>query len=717
MDNKKQPLSDNERRFTSNGGNGSWIKFPFGVQLQSDPAIAFKSILEYEQFVLKGEMNGTNKDYTNALDEYTKIMKAKEEEDVAALSGKNAFRSTEQPNYNIFTESDYTDSRVGGNDAINPMWQFNRDDDIRPPMFIPKQAQLANMSGISDDIANDINHALGMGRVYAETYDDNQQILWLEAGVPRFINIIEFYRDAADADVAEAINRGSIVSLIKKATINVLKGIVWAISLIPLAPFYLSRFVKFVATDRITKYYSFQPTMTMYYETVNSMMQYLSVAMGITPMLVKQHDSRKNDKGEEGSSYVVSDKYVRELDIDNPDSKYANGGIPEILKNGPDIFKIMNRRAVLAGMASNEVSTRDLMQGLFPGDGKSNNYYFEAEKPGEYKDDHWALTDAMLNWFGSLKGSVLGAGNYVGFRIERGADTSESFSNSTGPTAIADKLNHVSQEYKQERENYGASFLERIMAKGAEGFVVKKEGSGFLDQAYSEIVKTISGQISDLTGFDIGTVLATGNGFLDIPEVWKSSSFEKSFSFNIQLRARYGDPVSIFQSIYIPMLMLLALSAPRAIGTNMYTSPFLVRGYCRGMFSVPLGIVTNISISRGRDDMGWSNTFLPTAVDVQFTIKDLSPTLFLSMADNGVFDTFSRNSNLLEYLDTLAALGLKERAFFFPKFMRKFRTALGVARTTIFSATYWGSRLGRSNVGRAVNAFMVPFKNDLTSIK
>ena len=715
MDKQKQPLSDNERRFTATGNNGGWIKFPFGVQLQSDPSVAFKSILEYEQFVLKGEMNSTNSGYVDALNKYTNIMTSTEEQDIADIDGgKGVFKSSGQPRYNIFNESDYTDSRIGGNDAINPIWQFNRDDDIRPPMFIPKTTMISKFSTMSDDSYKDLNHALGMGRVYADTYDDNQQILWLEAGVPRFINIIEFYRDAADADVAEAINRGSILNFIKNAAIKVISTTVWAISLIPLSPFYLSRFIKFIASDRITKYYSFQPTMTMYYETVNSMMQYLAVAMGISPMIVKQSTTEVSSG--DGASYV-GNSIIRNLDVPESDQKrYKENGIPEVLRDGPDIFKIMNRRARLAGLGNTEVSTRELLQEI-PVDGKGNAAYFESEKPGEYKNDHWWITDAVMNWFGSLKGSTLGAGNYVGFRIERGADTSESFSNSTGPSAIAEKLNHVSQEYKQERENYGATFLERIIAKGSEGFVDKKDFNGFFDQLKSEVTKTVSASIAKGTGFDIGTVLTTGNGFLDIPDVWKSSSFEKSFSFNIQLRSRYGDAVSVFQSIYIPLLMLLALSAPRAIGTNMYTSPFLVRGYCRGMFSVPLGIVTNISISRGRDDMGWTNTFLPTAVDVQFTIKDLSPTLFLSMADNGVFDTFTRNGNLLEYLDTLAALGLKERAFFFPKFMRKFRTALGVARTTIFSATYWGSRIGRSNVGRAINAFMVPFKNDLTSIR
>ena len=117
-----------------------------------------------------------------------------------------------------------------------------------------------------------------------------------------------------------------------------------------------------------------------------------------------------------------------------------------------------------------------------------------------------------------------------------------------------------------------------------------------------------------------------------------------------------------------------------------------------------------MTISRGKDEFGWSNVNLPTAIDVSFTIKDLSPAVFLSMQDIGFFDTFTRNSNLMEYLDTLSALGISERLYTLAKSMRKLSAAVLIKKNTIFSPTYWGARIGRSPAARSLTA-VLPYAN------
>ena len=230
-------------------------------------------------------------------------------------------------------------------------------------------------------------------------------------------------------------------------------------------------------------------------------------------------------------------------------------------------------------------------------------------------------------------------------------------------------------------------------------------------EGLKDIAAELAGELASGFGLgDIGAILTQGNGFLDMPEVWKGSSFNRSYSFTIQLRARYGDPVSIYQSIYIPLCMLLAAAMPRSIGDSMYTSPFLVKAYSKGMFSIPCGIIESMTIQRGKDEFGWSNVHLPTSVDVSLSIKDLTPTFFLSMQDIGLFDTLSRNDNFLEYLDTLSALGITERIFMWPKVMRKLTAALLIKRNTMFNSNYWGMRIGRNNFARAIAA-TTPFGN------
>jgi hypothetical protein len=278
---------------------------------------------------------------------------------------------------------------------------------------------------------------------------------------------------------------------------------------------------------------------------------------------------------------------------------------------------------------------------------------------------------------------------------------SESISNQSGPTGVAQKMNSYAQQQREQYENYGNSWVAKTL-----GNLAKSPGDA-LKQIGTELAASLG------AGFglgDIGAVLTQGNGFLDLPDVWKGSSFSKSYSFNIQLRARYGDPVSIFQSIYIPLIMLLAAAMPRSVGNSMYTSPFLVKAYCKGMISVPCGLIESMSITRGKDEFGWSHDHLPTAIDVNIQIKDLTPTFFLSMQDIGLFDTFTRNDNMMEYLDTLSALGITERLYFWPKAMRKLTAALLIKRNTIFNSNYWGMRLGRNNVVRLIAA-CTPFAN------
>ena len=326
---------------------------------------------------------------------------------------------------------------------------------------------------------------------------------------------------------------------------------------------------------------------------------------------------------------------------------------------------------------------------------KNGNVVAAADPPNAEKTGAWA------NTWSSLKSNMFGAGDYVGFRVERGVNCTESISNQTGPTGVAQKMNSYAQQQREKYENYGNSWVAKTLGDLAKG----------PSDALKSAMTDLTAMLGEKLGLgDIGAVLTQGNGFLDMPDVWKGSSFSRSYSFNIQLRARYGDPVSIFQSVYIPLIMLLAAAMPRSVGDSMYTSPFLIKAYCKGMFAVPCGIIESMSISRGKDEFGWSHDHLPTSIDVNLQIKDLTPTFFLSMQDIGLFDTFSRNDNMMEYLDTLSALGITERLYMWPKVMRKMTAAFLTKRNTIFNSNYWGMRLGRNNVARLIAA-VTPFAN------
>lgn len=757
-----------------------WIKTPYGLRLSEDPKEAFTTLMDQEKFVMSQDINDQNKGY---------IQQWMDELSNAAQTGIENKDHVAEGNL-FYSKPNYTDTRVGGNDAINPYWQFNLDDDIVPPIL-----NLNRIEGINPSVGC-------MGRVYSEVYDTNQQILWLSMGVPEYTNLISFYADAGNKNAAAAMNRGTLKGIVGTIINLIFSTAVHAITLPVLAPFWAAKWLTRIASDRITQYFYFRPAMVIYYELVNTMLSYLAVSMGLYPqILVRRRDSTKTLNGQyaqmqfgvsetstndQSRSYGVdpaemaarkaraeavaasksgaagvtdyqNKEYIPDAEIKSmndavsPDvgklgnldqvngaeqridggdysdnnwndtlsqqigNEIAKGdsGIPDLLKNGVDIFAIINRRAMLFKQGRVQISTRQLLKMTMNkeqsvSDGtyfSSPNDVYVVDKTNTVKKQQES-TDEKSGWskfWDSLKANMFGAGDFVGFRIERGVSCNETISNNTGQLGIAQKLNSYASEQREKYNNYGGSWIAKTLGE----FANSKDNQSFLMNLGKEVLS----QAASAFGMgDIGAILTQGNGWVDIPEVWQGSSFDRSFTFNIQLNARYGDPVSIFQSIYIPMCLLLCAAMPRAVGNAMYTSPFLVKAFCKGFFSIPCGLITSLSFTRGKDEFGWSTSMLPTSVSVSMTIKDLSPAFFLSMQDIGLFDTFSRNDKLMEYLDTLSALGIYERQYAFPKAARKLTAALLIKKNTLFNSNYWGMRLGKSSMARAIAA-VLPFAN------
>ena len=96
-------------------------------------------------------------------------------------------------------------------------------------------------------------------------------------------------------------------------------------------------------------------------------------------------------------------------------------------------------------------------------------------------------------------------------------------------------------------------------------------------------------------------------------------------------------------------------------------------------------------------------------MDVSFTIEDLSPMLFLSIAGgNGAIkaigQAFANNTKMHEYINTLVGIGAKERYYRLGQLKRRFKTAVLISKNTVFSATYHGYSMGDSSIIRSLMA-------------
>jgi hypothetical protein len=508
------------------------------------------------------------------------------------------------------------DTKIGGNDAINSYYQFCENDDV-----------IHQINRTSTDENS------GMGRVYNETFDEQQQILYLSFGVPDFTKATTFIQDSYDTDLGTLMNTGDVSKIGKIG--NFLGKAVGTALFWPIMPFkYALDILGSEASPE--KLYDFKPSMALYYRTVNVILAHLAANMNL-------------------------------LDIESP----SDSGTPDLLKkHGLDILTILSRKNWYDETATNPASptTDEILQKLSKGE-----FYEKSIWDGMSDGVSLGLTEAL---------------RYIGFRVEKSVDSTETASNQTKETEIAAMVNQ--QVAAGRSRNLMANLLSGGLEKVAEGV--------------SEFATGVAQQLK-ITGI---AEVTKGSGFIDVPEIWASSSFNKNYSFEIELRSPYGDPFSIFYSLYVPLALLIAGAFPRSVGQNAYTSPFIVRAFCQGMFAIPLGIIDSITIRRGAQEYGWADgagSMLPTQINVSFTIKDLSPVMHVAILDDSFtnwFKILGQNSNFQEYLLTLAGADVAQRTLKLELIKKRAKALLKILSNNRLNPMMFGFSLTNTKLGNVI---------------
>lgn len=539
-----------------------------------------------------------------------------------------------------YLEVTAADTSVGGMDAINPLWQFNVDDDIIHPIH------MTNRTPGSES---------GLGRVYHEMYYTNQRVLYMSFGVPQFYNLAEFFKNAQDPIPTKLMTSGDL-GIFSNRMAKMIEGAKLAFSL-PLGSENLISSAKslFVSTTtnarKITKYYGMKPTMPLYYRLVNTMLAQLAVNMGL---------------------YPDSDT-VKQLTKDADEYKFSKSDLPDVLKFGPDIYSMLDKRrarAVDGGIPRNVDQMIDESKRLI-----------NPKSFVELITDPKGKLAQVARFFSPVNDYAHNLLRHVGFRVESGTSITETVNNRTGESPIASSLNQKTSAARDKMFTF--------------------EGS----ETAGELADMVNKAITAVTKSNVLTNIISGNGYIDIPHMWKGSSFTKSYSFDMKLRARNGDPISIFQSIYIPLTMILAAALPRGIGQNAYAQPFLLEAYCSGLYGIPLGMIESVSVKRGLDEFGWTYGQLPTAVDISVTIKDLSPVLFLSLigGNKGVFDSIvDANTGMNEYIHTLTGASIMDRTHYMKKKEQLLKITRMIAKNNVYNPLAIQDVVVNSKIARLV---------------
>ena len=281
-------------------------------------------------------------------------------------------------------------------------------------------------------------------------------------------------------------------------------------------------------------------------------------------------------------------------------------------------------------------------------------------------------SDAFKSYFNAKEAVI--------FYLDGLTSMSENFSNSTTESSLASTINGYSDQANELKFLLGDdSALTKAAASLGEGI------GDSISSILSNFSSVTGGMLTDLASTGVSTVLTGGK--IVFPKIWQESGFSRSYSFDIKLRSPDHDSLSILLNVLAPFIHLLGFVLPKNLedgNPNGYTSPNLVKAYCKGMFNIDMGIITDMSVTRGAECQ-WNDDGLPTQIDVSITIEDLYSSLFMS---NSTFNVaVVKNTALMDYMANLAGLNIADVEFGRRTKMLAYMDIAGLGRldSTIFS--------------------------------
>lgn len=630
------------------------------------------------------------------------------------LASRNSSASDEEF-WRLQTTADqkFTNSRLGGNYSINNPPQFTRYADIR-------YSGLA--TGIKEVSAGMVRgEELGMGRGYSEHIDDRSQLIHIQFGVPDYNGMVTFFTSFFDGDASllASEGRGSFsyyAGRVAGAVLGVAIAVAFPwLAILVAGASAATNVLRFFLNNPASKYYYLRPTMELYWNRVNLITNQIAVNMGLVSRVFNGDDPVVKDQSNAFSAdytaymheiapdifregggidvYAISNKAQRMADErmrrmieisnrENLSNEQRAAQMKEFLKtrvakpedisldvalkeyHESPVGNVANRRSDPAGSRltadvdvsmlkaeNTEAKNADVeavskqSEGVTPGTRPKWKYSTDEQgKQTQVKEKSY-----LDEFVDAYKANRRDGQQFVAYRVDYTGTASESFSNSTKESDISSKINGFSSSSRSARFSF------------SEG----NTGIGIIDSVKSSIASFISGGLDSL--HMSGLLSLAGSAFVDIPKHYDSSSATfTTTSYTIELRSPYGNKISRFINLYVPLATLLAAALPLSTGKQSYTAPFLCRLYSRGKAQIQLGMISSLSITRGTGNLGWNEQGECLGIDVSFEVTNMSSVLHAPIEAGSILpwkNILDEDSAFTDYMAVLGNLSMADQYY------------------------------------------------------
>jgi len=143
-----------------------------------------------------------------------------------------------------------------------------------------------------------------------------------------------------------------------------------------------------------------------------------------------------------------------------------------------------------------------------------------------------------------------------------------------------------------------------------------------------------------------------GGARIDMPQLWKNSTFSPSYSFTVRLfNPDPGNDAATKKFIIGPIAALLLLSLPHAQTGGVYNWPYIHKINCPGMFLLSPAYISSINIIKGGDQqqIAWNQRM--GIVDIRLDFSSLFSSIVVETKKPGVYG--STRPTLANYLSSL----------------------------------------------------------------